>query len=277
MKKIKLFALLVMASLFVIACSKNDDDEFPIPVDEFVEIPDVKFEKELILQGIDTDGVVNQKILRTDAEKVEKLSLFRAEINSLKGIEAFVNLKRLYAEANNLVTINLSKNVLLDSISLTSNNLTSIEGLSMATNLKWLSLSYNYFTDFSIDNSSVRNILMSDNDLVSFDASKAPNLRSALLTLNKITALDFSENPLLNVLVFSANKVKTIDLDANVNLEYIYCSSNLLTDFDVSNLPMLIDVRVDRNPALTCIKIAPGQQIPTLKLSSYQQANVNCN
>jgi len=266
-----------MASIFVIACSKNDDDEFPIPVDEFVEIPDVKFEKELILQGIDTDGVVNQKILRTDAEKVEKLSLFRAEINSLKGIEAFVNLKRLYAEANNLVTINLSKNVLLDSISLTSNNLTSIEGLSMATNLKWLSLSYNYFTDFSIDNSSVRNILMSDNDLVSFDASKAPNLRSALLTLNKITALDFSENPLLNVLVFSANKVKTIDLDANVNLEYIYCSSNLLTDFDVSNLPMLIDVRVDRNPTLTCIKIAPGQQIPTLKLSSYQQANVNCN
>ena len=265
-----------MASLFVIACSKNEE-EFPIPMDEFVQIPDVAFEKELIAQGIDTDGVINQKILRTDAEKVEKLSLFRAEINSLKGVEAFVNLKRLYADANNLVRIDLSKNILLDSISLSSNNLTSIEGLSNATNLKWLSLSYNYFTDFSIDNSSVRNILMSDNDLVSFDASKAPNLRSALLTLNKITALDFSKNPLLNVLLFSANKVKTIDLDSNVNLEYIYCSSNLLTDFDLSNLPMLIDVRVDRNPSLTCIKIAPGQQIPTLKLSAYQSANVKCD
>ena len=95
--------------------------------------------------------------------------------------------------------------------------------------------------------------------------------------MNKITSLDFSNSPLLKVLIFSANKVETIDFSNNLNLEYIWCSSNLFTDFDLSMLPKLIDVRVDRNPTLTCIKVAQGQHIPTLKLSSYQQVNVNCN
>jgi len=66
-------------------------------------------------------------------------------------------------------------------------------------------------------------------------------------------------------------------LNNNINLEYSYGSSNLLTQFDINNLPNLIDVRVDRNPTLTCIKIANGQDIPNLKLSTYQTANVDCN
>ncbi len=276
MKKIKLFSMLFMASLLAIACTKKNDDEFPIPVDEFVQIPDVKFEKKLIAQGIDSDGMVNQKILRTDAENVTKLSLYNADINSLTGIEAFTNLKRLYADANNLVTIDLSKNVLLDTISLISNDLTKIEGLSNAKNLVWLSLSWNLFTEFTLDNDNVKNFLMDHNDLVSLEIN-APKLESAVLNLNEIPSLDFSNSPLLKVLNFSANKVQTINLNHNVNLEYIYCSSNLFTEFDLSNLPKLIDVRIDRNPTLTCIKIAPGQQIPTLKLSSYQRASVNCD
>ena len=66
-------------------------------------------------------------------------------------------------------------------------------------------------------------------------------------------------------------------MNNNINLEYIYGSSNLLTQFDISNLPNLIDVRVDRNPTITCSKIANGQDISNLKLSTYQTANVDCN
>ena len=54
-------------------------------------------------------------------------------------------------------------------------------------------------------------------------------------------------------------------MNNNINLEYIYGSSNLLTQFDISNLPNLIDVREDRNPTLTCIKIANGQEISTYR------------
>jgi len=279
MKKSPFYILLVLASLSIISCTKSNDLEETLG-SAFVHIPDNEFEKELIRIGIDTDGIINQSVRKRDVENVERLHLNNTSpltIKNLKGIEGFVGLKRLFASGNGLTSIDLSNNVLLDTINLSVNYLRSIEGLSTATNLKWLSLSYNSFTEFSIDNSSVRNILMSDNELVSFDASKVQNLRSALLTLNKITALDFSKNPLLKVLVFSANKLRTINLDSNLNLEYIYCSSNLLTTFDVSKLNKLVDLRVDRNPYLNCIKVASGQNISTLKLSSYQQANVNCN
>ena len=277
MKRIHYYTILAIAGLSLIACSKDIDNESPVLGDKYVYIPDANFEKELVMQGHDSDGTLNQKILRSDAEKVEKLSLYNSGINSLTGMEAFVNLKRLYADANNLQTINVSKNVLLDTISLTSNNLTKIEGVSTAKKLTWLSLSWNLFTEFTLDNENVKNFLMDHNDLVSLEVVNAPKLESAVLNLNKIPSLDFSNSPLLKVLIFSANKVETINLDNNVNLEYIYCSSNLLTDFDVSKLPNLIDVRVDRNPTLTCIKIATGQNIPMLKLSTYQKASNNCN
>lgn len=266
----------LIAIFAIISCSKPIDNDLD-PVLEFVRITDENFEELLISQGIDSDGIVNQKLLKTDAEKVIKLSLYGANINTLDGIEAFVNLKRLIADANNLTTLDLSNNVLLDTISLTSNRLTEVEGIDKAKNLIWLSLSWNYFTEFTLDNDNVKNFLMDHNDLVSLEIDNAPKLEGAVLNINQIPALDFSNSPLLKVLIFSANKVQTINLDNNVNLEYIYCSSNLFTQFDISKLPNLVEVRVDRNPTLTCVKVANAQQIPYLKLSTYQTANVNCN
>lgn len=279
MKRKVIYTLSVcVLGLLILACSENSIDENTESI--YVDIPDARFEEKLIEKGIDSDGTINQKILRSDVINVEKLNLNNSSakvIANLKGIEAFTALKRLYVAGNKLTSVDLSTNVLLDTINLSVNELTSIKGLSVAKNLKWLSLSYNYFTEFSIDNASVKNILMSDNDLVSFNVDKAPNLETALLTLNKIEALDFSKNPLLEVLIFSSNKLKTINLENNQKLKYIYCSSNLLTDFDVSNLNKLVDLRIDRNPDLNCIKIATGQTILTVNLSSYQQLSTNCN
>lgn len=268
------FCIIILLGITVSCSSDNNNLEVP---DNYLNIPDENFEAILIEKGIDSDGIVNQQMLRSDAEKVTKLFLNGANINTLDGIEAFVNLKRLEADANNLTTLDLSNNILLDTISLTSNRLTKVEGLEKAKNLTWLSLSWNYFTEFTLDNNNVKNFLIDHNDLISLEIANAPKLESAVLNINQIPALDLSNSPLLKVLIFSANKVQTINLDNNVNLEYIYCSSNLFTQFDISNLPNLIDVRVDRNPTLTCIKIANGQEIPNLKLSTYQTANVDCN
>ena len=267
---------MAIAMMAIVSCAKQNDDDLD-PMLEFVTITDANFEELLISEDIDSDGIINQQMLKSDAEKVTKLSLNGANINSLEGIEAFVNLKRLEADANNLTTLDVSNNVLLDTISLTSNRLIEIEGLEKAQNLTWLSLSWNYFTEFTLDNNNVKNFLMDHNDLTSLEIANAPKLESAVLNLNQIADLDLSNSPLLKVLVFSANKLQTINLANNLNLEYIYGSSNLLTQFDISNLPNLIDVRVDRNPTLTCIKIANGQEIPNLKLSTYQTANVDCN
>lgn len=103
----------------------------------------------------------------------------------------------MYADANYLETLNVSKNILLDTISLTSNNLTEVKGISTAENLIWLSLSWNLFTEFSLDNENVKNFLMDHNGLVSLEVVNAPKLESAVLNLNEIPNLDFSNSPLL--------------------------------------------------------------------------------
>ena len=279
MNKIKLSILLLILSTGIfISCSNNNSEDSIEAI--YITIPDQIFEEKLIALGIDSDGIVNEKVLKTDVENIDRLDVSNSGINvitNLEGIEAFVNLKRLYASGNELTTIDLSNNSLLDTIHLGFNNLTSIKGLDEAKELKWLSLSGNLFTEFTIENESIQNILMSHNELVSFNASKCANLKSVLLNLNKIESLDFTTNPLLETLIFSANRVESINLTNNVNLKYIYCSSNLFTSFDVSMLNNLIDLRIDRNPTLSCIKIATDQNIPTLKISSYQQTNVNCN
>ena len=109
---------IAIAMIAIVSCSEQNIDDLN-PMLEFVTITDANFEELLISDGIDSDGIVNQQMLKSDAEKVTKLSLYDANIYSLDGIEAFVNLKRLEADANNLTVLDLSANVLLDTISLT--------------------------------------------------------------------------------------------------------------------------------------------------------------
>ncbi|MEP4599052.1 MAG: hypothetical protein ABJZ92_22795, partial [Cyclobacteriaceae bacterium] len=66
-------------------------------------------------------------------------------------------------------------------------------------------------------------------------------------------------------------------LDTNTSLTHLYSSSNLLASLDVSNNQKLIDLRVDRNPNLTCIKILSGQEVPTVSISDYQELSATCN
>lgn len=295
------FALISILSLFLIGSCSDDNGNDTLPNNQYLLIPDSHFEQILIDQGIDTDGIVNGQMLREDAEQVQRLDLnlnsHFAEIEDLTGIEGFVNITYLSAAGQNLADIDVSSNTKLDTLYLQNNYLTTLDlskntdlilvhalvnelteivGLEQATQLKELNLSYNYFEDFSIANASMEHLLMSDNLLTSFDASGAPNLKSILLTTNQLNSMDLSSNPLLETLVISNNTLQQISLENNASLMYFYASSNALTRLDVSQNTALIDLRVDRNPDLSCIKIQDGQEIPTVSLSEYQALNEDC-
>lgn len=299
--KITHLFFIITVCLFV-SCSSADDDT-PEPITDLqLAIPDAQFEAKLISFGIDSDGEINQRILKSDAEEVLSLNLYSQgandKISDLSGIEGFVNLKSLYAGRNTLVSIDLSANTLLDSLSLEaniiksidvskntnllwldlkSNDITSITGLSGATQLRWLALSFNLLEEFSIHNESLVNLLISDNLLTSFDVSGAVNLESILIKTNQLPSMDLSTNTKLQVLVSSNNKLEALDLSNNTSLRYLWSSSNLYSTLDVSPLESLIDLRVDRNPNLLCIKILAGQDIPTVQKSEHTELNTDCN
>ena len=177
------YPIFALTLFLIVSCSS--DDEAPIPINDiYLRIPDIHFETKLIEQGIDSDGMVNQQMLKTDADKVSVLDLNLyanfGEIADLTGIEGFVNLKLLSAGNQKLERIDLSYNAILDTLYLSGNRISSIDlsnnpdlifvdiqtnefrssnsiiGLSNATNLKDLDLSWNYLEEFSIHNESFR-------------------------------------------------------------------------------------------------------------------------
>lgn len=299
-KKLANYPILIIFVLLMASCSNDDRD--PIPTDTiYIHIPDIIFETKLIEQGIDSDGIINQQILKTDAEAVNSLNLSfsgEGEISDMTGIEGFINLTYLSAVQNAFTEIDLSSNTLLDTLRLQGNNLgsfdisnnpklilldltstllSSFSGAEEATQLKELRVSFNYLEEFRLENESIEHLLISHNLLTSINLSGAPNLTGILLTSNFLTAIDLSSNTALETLLISDNKLTSLDIEQNSHLAYLYISSNLLTNLDVSYNQELVDLWTRNNPNLTCIKIQNGQDIPTVDLSDYQSLNETCD
>jgi len=51
-----------------VSCS-SDNNTLEVP-DNYLNIPDENFEAILIEKGIDSDGIVNQQMLKSDAERI---------------------------------------------------------------------------------------------------------------------------------------------------------------------------------------------------------------
>lgn len=294
---LKPLSFLLTSCFLFISCSSDDN----IEEQKYLNIPDAQFETKLINLGIDSDGIINQQLLKSDALGVISLDLNSSNdgiITDLTGIEGFTNLKKLHATGNNLTTIDLRFNKQLDTLVLAGNSLKNIDlsnntelikldldvnelraitGLKNATNLKSLSLYYNSLETLSIDNPNLEILNVRDNFLVSLDVKKAVNLKTILAQNNKISEVDFTANKALEVLALSDNKLKNINLKSNSNIEVLYCSNNLLTSLDISGLVNLGRLTVNANPSLFCIKIHNGQDIPTFSKSDYQEFNTSCN
>lgn len=300
LRSLSILLSLMTVIFFIASCIK--DDEITAPINDSIYIPDEQFESILIEQNIDSDGVVNQKISKEDASALTHLDLYVSSsdkyIKDLTGIEGFANLTYLSAsghliehvdlshntqldtvllQANYLSDIDISKNTNLIYLDLQLNELQSIHGLSKLKNLIKLDLSWNLLDSLSFKNESIEVLLASHNHLKFFETKNAGNLKSIILTSNRLSSVDLSMLPLLETLLLSDNQIQAINLGQSVNLSHLYISSNVLSELSVSSNQNLVDLRVDRNPYLTCIQIMDDQEIPSVSLSEYQELSTNCN
>ncbi len=300
MKKLKHISFIgsVMASVLFLSCSK---DSTPPTLSTHLSIPDEQFETMLIEQGIDSDGEVNQKILRSDAAKVSRLDVSATSnlsIDDLTGIEGFTQLTYLAATHNNLKEIDLKHNPLLDTLYLTgnlltsidlshnpnlvwvlleSNELTSIEGLDNVTKLKRVDASFNYIEELEINNASIEALYASHNELKNLDIKAAPHLKTLFVKTNQLSTLDLSKNTALELLALSDNQLQQLDLESLARVKYLYLSSNALTHLNISHLPNLVYLTTHNNPDLSCILIEENQSVPNLSKSDHQQLSPHCN
>src|SRR6187551_688339 len=89
-----------------------------------VNIPDANFRNALLTYSpaIDTnnDGLIQV----SEAEAVTQLTLMYKSITDMTGIQAFKNLKNLNCAQNNITTLDVSSNLVLETLACYRNNLT---------------------------------------------------------------------------------------------------------------------------------------------------------
>ncbi len=191
--------------------------------------PDEKFRNYLLSMESGKDGIM------TDEEIAEVREIYVPSINiqSLKGIEFFIALTRLYCQFNKLTSLDLSKNIALKELTCSGNQLTSLD-VSKNTNLSSLSCSDNQLTLLNLsDNLALTNLNCSGNQLTSLDVSKNTALRGLNCSGNQLTSFDVL-NTSLTSLDCSCNQLTSLNVSACIGIDDLNCSDNQLASLDVS-------------------------------------------
>ena len=264
---------------------------------QYTTIPDPIFEQELINQGIDTNPVIDHQVLTSDINSRTTLIIEVNNINNFEGLQDFTSLENLkitgYNPApalnleNNLLlkhillhnfefilSLDLTNNVLLETIDIDSNSLTNIN-ISTCINLKELDLSYCPITNIDLSNyQNLEKLGLYRLNLTSLDINNNLALKEIALRYIPFTSLDFSNNTnleeislrnlggpatIFNGLLFTNNvnlKIllvdlvsfyPTINLQNNLQLETCVLYAAGLFNLDVSNNIALKILRIDDN------------------------------
>jgi Leucine-rich repeat (LRR) protein len=176
-------------------------------------IPDTNFEDKLIALGIDTDGK-NGKVKTASINQVTFLDVADSNISDVTGLQDFTALIYFFCDRNNITTIDLSKNIMLENIGVLDNNLTSVDVSK---------------------NTKIHTLELSKNQITSVDLSQNINLKRLGFENNKITEIDLSNNKELWFVSGYGNLLTHLDLSQNKKIEVINVDNNQLTAINLQN------------------------------------------
>lgn len=151
----------------------------------------------------------------------------RGALTSLKGIEYFSSLRELFCSFNNITTLDVSKNTMLESLFCNSNSLTTLD-VSKNTWLTYLDCDRN--------------------NLTTLDVRNCTRLTYLYCQSNNLTAIDVRRNTQLVQLCCSSNNLTAIDVSKNMQLKYLHCDSNNLTGMNISKNISLTGFLCSDNP-----------------------------
>ena len=245
---------------------------------DFVYIPDPNFEQALIDLGIDSDGVVNTSVLRSDAEaQTGHLGVSNKEISDLAGVEAFINITELQAGQNNLTEIDVSQNTALTKIWVYRNQLTSLD-LSSNILMQRISAGGNQLTSLDVTNlPEVHTIYTWENQISTIDLSGNPILDRFDISDNLITNIDFTSNSQLTWVRITNNSLTSINISENTLLQYFNIGGNNLSQLDISNNQQLnwLEAQYNTGLKLITVPITGSPTLTALDLSGTGLSNFN--
>ena len=242
--------------------------------DNIVSIPDSAF-KAALTENNDIDSNNDGEIQYSEANNLHgTLYIRNKNISDLTGIEAFINIERLYCNNNQIETLDISNCTLLTNIDCSNNQLTSLD-LSNNPLLTGILCLNNQLTTLDLSNNPrLTSISCYDNQLTTLDLSNNPQLRTISCYNNQLTALDFSNNPLLERIYCYSNQLTSLNISGCTLLDELQCSANELSTLDVSDNTALTSLRCSNNE-LTNIDVSNNLNLDQLSCSENQLTSLD--
>ena len=186
--------------------------------------PDENFRGWVLSQEYGADGVLKQ----SEIKKVTRIDVKNLGIQNLKGIEHFTALTMLICIDNQLTELDVSQNLMMDSLFCYNNHLTALD-VSELSALTVLGCYNNQLTTLDVSKNTALNTLScSDNQLTELDVSENLNLVYLYCSDNQLTALDVSNHRKLGNLVCYKNQLTVLNISGCSNLTYLYCYNNYI-------------------------------------------------
>lgn len=213
MKKLKHFALAAVTfSMFMgMGISANAADS--------VTINETNFEDPVFREYVkEFDENHNGKLENSELANVYEIFVENMNISSLKGIENFYNLNRLFCSNNNIKSLDVSSFDVLQVLDCYNNALTSLD----VTNNKYL-----------------KELVCADNNIQTLDVTMNYNLEELYCGNCGLTTIDVLSNKKLVTLSCMENSLTSLDLTYNSELINLYCDHCPITSLDLSSVSKL--------------------------------------
>ena len=208
------------------------------------------------LTGVNVGSIISDAKLAN----VKEIRVVESGITSLKGVEYFTNLTLLSCSNNQLTSLDVTQNSLLEQLYCSENQLTTLD-VSQNTKLENLQCLNNNLTSLDVTKNTLLSYFRCENNiLTSLDVSKNVKLTNLLCEGNRLTALDVSRNTELGLLECWNNSISSLDVSNNTKLSYLDCSDNKLTSLDVSKNSKL-EKLLCRNNQLTSLDVTKNPKL----------------
>lgn len=201
---------------------------------QIISIPDANLKAKLLaadttnniaqdnnFNNIKIDTNSNNEIEATEAAAVYNLYVGGSQnqtsnlISNISGLEAFVNLRYLNVDFNNLTTVNAT----------------------LFPNLQQLHVSYNPLSSLTVNNLlSLKLLWCRDTQLTSLDISNLPSLEDFRCHGNQLTTINLSNKPNLKNLYCSNNNFSSLNVSGLVNLEILDFGNNPISSIDLTGI-----------------------------------------
>ncbi|WP_225035033.1 T9SS type A sorting domain-containing protein [Winogradskyella sp. SM1960] len=218
-----------------------------------VSIPDANFKAALVANtAINTDNDTEISCVEATAF-TGTISVSGQGISDLTGLESFVNLTELIANDNQLTTIDVSNNIVLETLYVSLNNLTSID-VSSNTALEQLSLFSNSLTSIDISDNALLTFLgVAQNNLTSLNTANGNN--------SNFTYFEATGNSNLTCIQIDAGFTPPAAWQKDAATSYSDdCAALSVNDFNLNS------VSISPNPANSMLNIEMNQ--------AYKQATI---